>query len=112
MKRDKEGLTPALCVCVYISVSLFLECVSVDVGFLLAAWEMTGPDHIHARTQARRQAHTHRHTVRGAKRNLIITLPGLKAGGDHHCVCVCVCVFIGWQLGIMYVWMCVGVGVY
>lgn len=27
-------------------------------------------------------------------------------------VCVCVCVFIGWQLGIMYVWMCVGVGVY
>lgn len=40
--------------------------MAVDVGFLLAAWKMTGPDHIHihTHTHARTQKHTHTHTVK------------------------------------------------
>ena len=36
--------------------------MAVDVGFLLAAWKMTGPNHIHIHTHACTQKHTHTHT--------------------------------------------------
>lgn len=36
--------------------------MAVDVGFLLAAWKMTGPDHIHIHTHTRTYAKTHTHT--------------------------------------------------
>ena len=36
--------------------------MAVDVGFLLAAWKMTGPDHIHIHTHAHKHTHTHTHT--------------------------------------------------